>query len=186
MVILLTQHCECWQTCCEQLALTSIVDAQSSKLEPRSIEGKGGWDADKLFAAGRPVLWASATVWSALNEQELLMPGSQEHSVKVADRGIDCVSWVFVPTFNRYHAKPDKQMLLDWADVMQGHSYVRFVVIRPIPAEEQVAEPISPASVTTLLTLKTPFVSSADLAFNAEDLGTLRSSVLNHCSADAL
>ena len=45
-------------------------------------------------------------------------------------------SWVFVPTYNRCHAKSDKQMLLDWADAMPAdHPYVRCIVVRPVPEE---------------------------------------------------
>ena len=87
-------------------------------------------------------MWAPAQVWEALEQQDLLKAGSGLDSVRVSEAEIGSVSWVFVPTFNRYLAKPDKQMLLDWADAMPAdHPYIRFVVIRPLPAEEQVNGP---------------------------------------------
>lgn len=128
---------------------TVHVGVQSVKLESRHVEGKTGWKTDKMFENGRPVLWAPAKVWEALEHQHLLVPGSgTEQSVKVSEhQGASSISWIFVPTFNRYHAKPDKQMLLDWANAMpEGQPYIRFIVIKPIPAEEQVAEPSSHAN----------------------------------------
>lgn len=123
----------------------ACLGVQSVKLELRNIEGKNAWNTNKLFEDGRPVLWAPAKVWEALRVQDLLIPGTgTEQSVKVSERqgASSSISWVFVPSFNRYHAKPDKQMLLDWADAMpEDHPYIRFIVIKPLPAEEQVAEP---------------------------------------------
>lgn len=121
---------------------TSNCFAQGVKLECRNIEGKRAWTTDKIFDNGGPVLWAPAQVWEALQQQDLLKSGSGLDSVRVSEAERGSISWVFVPTFNRYHAKPDKQILLDWADAMpQNHPYIRFVVIRPLPAEEQVRGP---------------------------------------------
>ena len=112
------------------------------KLELRHVEGKPVWKTDKMSENGRPVLWAPAKVWEALEQQELLKQGVGFNSVAVSEHQVESVSWIFVPTFNRYHAKPGKQMLLDWADAMpEDHPYIRFIVIRPLPAEEQVNGP---------------------------------------------
>ena len=114
---------------------------QAMRLEARSIQFRR--KPDKLFPDGAPLLWAPAAVWEALEKQRMLVSvadiSAQPPLVTVPQDQHPRVSWVFVPSFNRYHAKPDKQMLLDWADAMPAeHAYLRFIVIRPLPAEQQV------------------------------------------------
>lgn len=96
------------------------------------------WRAQKVFQSGPPTLWAAGKDWEALEKQGLLVPGKQNQPSVSLPSGTQPagVPWVFVPTYNRYHAKPNKQMLLDWADAMPKHyPYVRFIVIRPLPDE---------------------------------------------------
>lgn len=113
---------------------------QNVRLESRDIDGKRAWLKDEIFATGMPVLWAPAQVWEALEQQNVLKVSvARKQSVAASENA--GVSWVFVPTFNRYHAKADKQMLLDWSQCMTSHHpYVRFIVIKPLPAEEQVTD----------------------------------------------
>ena len=110
-------------------------------LESRNLAGKAGWKADNLFGAEWPKLWAPVEVWEALEQHRVLVAGTYRRpSVSLPSTAVQSVpaggSWVFVPTYNRYHAKSDKQMLLDWADAMPAdHPYVRCIVIRPVPEE---------------------------------------------------
>ena len=117
---------------------------QAFALEPRDIAGQTNWQPDNIFESGGPTLWAPAKVWDALAQNELLIPDMHRPaavSVSPSAKHLKSpssarASWVFVPTYNRYQAKPDKQMLLDWADAMPSqHPYVRFIVVRPLPDE---------------------------------------------------
>ncbi len=121
-----------------------MFNVQAFALEPRDIAGQTGWQADHIYESGRPTLWAPAKVWDALAQNELLIPDVHRPvavSVSPSAQHLKSpsspqASWVFVPTYNRYHAKTDKQMLLDWADAMPSqHPYVRFIVVRPLPDE---------------------------------------------------
>ena len=121
---------------------------QDAMLESRNISGKPGWRDSDVFGQKPVKLWAPAATWKGLEAEQLRVPsqrqflapgpgGSREPSVAVGTRKPEAsVSWIFVPTYNRYHAEPGKQMLLDWADVMPAdHCYVRFIVVRPIAGE---------------------------------------------------
>lgn len=143
---------------------------QDVMLELRTLSGQAQWPANKLFGSGQPMLWAPAMVWQALHENDVLVPGKDgaasvalaPNAMKQQQARTDGVSWVFVPTYNRYHAKPDKQMLLDWADAMpEHHPYVRCIVVRPVPDEIQVSWHVSRCStfLTTAGTNKAFFIS---------------------------
>lgn len=114
---------------------------QRAVLESRNLAGKAGWKADNLFGAEWPQLWAPAQVWEALEKQSVLVAGTYRRpSVSLPSTAAQSVaaggSWVFVPTYNRYHAKSDKQMLLDWADAMPAdHPYIRCIVVKSVPEE---------------------------------------------------
>lgn len=121
-----------------------MCNVQAFALEPRDIAGQTGWQADNIYESGRPTLWAPAKVWDALAQNQLLIPDAHRPaavSVSPSAQHLKSpssphASWVFVPTYNRNRSKPDKQMLLDWADAMPSqYPYVRLIVVRPLPNE---------------------------------------------------
>lgn len=95
-----------------------MFNVHAFTLEPRDIAGQKGWQADNIYESGRPTLWAPAKVWDALAQNELLIPDAHRPatvSVSPSTQHLKSpsspqASWVFVPTYNRYHAKPDKQI----------------------------------------------------------------------------
>ena len=123
----------------------------------------GDWDEEGIFKDGYPTLWGSQAQWDLLQQKNILVGNGSDGKVFVPladhrDRipAVDGkpVSWVFVPTYNRYRVQTKKQMLIDWADAMPSdHPYVRFIVIRPTAEEVKVRFQLESQPVHWLLIL---------------------------------
>ena len=115
---------------------------QKCALVKKSLLGTfDGQVHDSPFEGVRPALWAPQAQWDVLETSRLLVADDKTGCVCMpCEAGDNHVSWVFVPSYNRYHAQGSKQMLIDWADAMPSdHPFVRFLVIRPIAEEEVVS-----------------------------------------------